>query len=98
MAAFISLDKYRSTIIRMNHENVHVQCTIMALSTASKDGTSRFVNCRRLKRNFELLDNVTSATARLLSRADKEDAEDPFAELEEDEYDLRVNEVVMEDC
>ena len=32
----------------------------MALSKASKDETSRFVNCTRLKQNFELLDKPVS--------------------------------------
>ena len=39
------------------HKNVHI---IMALSKASKDGTSRFVNCTRLKQNLELLDKPVS--------------------------------------
>ena len=43
-------------------------------------------------------ETVTSATARLLSGADEEDDEDPFAELEEDEDELSENEIVMEDC
>ena len=45
----------------------------MALSKASKDDTSQFVNCMRLKQNFELLDkpvsfcNKTIHTCRLQS-------------------------------
>ena len=41
---------------------------------------------------------MTSATAWLLSGADEEDNQDPFAELEEDEDKLSKNEIVMEDC
>ena len=40
---------------------------------------------------------MTSATAQLISRVDKEDDEDPFAELEEDEDDLSENEIVIKD-
>ena len=36
-------------------------------------------------------ETVTSATAWLLSRADEEDNEDPFAELEENEDELSEN-------
>ena len=43
-------------------------------------------------------ETVTLATARLLSGADEEDDEDPFAELKEDEDELSENEIVMEDC
>ena len=41
---------------------------------------------------------LTSATTRLLSKADEEDDEDPFTELEEDEDELSENKIAMEDC
>ena len=43
-------------------------------------------------------ETITSATAQLLSIADKQDNKDPFTELEEDEDELSENEIVMEDC
>ena len=81
----------------------------MALSKASKNGTSRFVNCTRLKQNFELLDKPVSLCNKviytcisppisfLLSFLQEED-EDPFEELEEDEDELSENDIVTEDC
>ena len=41
---------------------------------------------------------MTSATAQLLSGADEEDDQKPFAELEEDEDEVSKNEIVMDDC
>ena len=82
----------------------------MALCKASKDGTSQFMNCMRLKQSFELLDKpvllcnkvihtcIWPPICFLLSFLQEEDNEGPFVELEEDENEPSENEIVMEDC
>ena len=43
-------------------------------------------------------ETITSATTRLLSRADEEDHEDPFVEIEENEEKISDNKIVMDNC